>query len=209
MLKALRMNSVLSRSQMQPIILVLVTTLLLIASDQLRGSLILPNIIQDFVTLAMSIFVEALPFIVLGAFLATIVNNYVPAEKMLAVLPKKGVFRRGMISSLGFFMPVCECGNVPLSRSLVMQGLKPSEAIAFLLAAPVLNPVTIWSTWAAFGFDPAIVYSRVIATVLIAWTISYVISLKKNEQEFLTDSFTKTCAVHRKKKHQVSQLLCP
>ena len=118
---------------------------------------------------------------------------------MLGLLPKSGLMRRGAVSTLGFFMPVCECGNVPLSRSLIIQGLKPSEAIAFLLAAPVLNPVTIWSTWAAFSFDPAIVYSRIIGTVLIAWVISYVISLKKKEQEFLTDSFVKTCNVHRKK----------
>ena len=160
--------SVFSSTKQLNIILVVVAILgLSLAVDSYKELLVLPNIAQDFATLTLSIFVEALPFVALGAFLATVVNNYVSSQRILGMLPSSGFRRRAAISTLGFFMPVCECGNVPLSRSLIIQGLKPSEAIAFLLAAPVLNPVTIWSTWAAFGFDPAIVYSRVIATVLI------------------------------------------
>lgn len=153
----------------------------------------IPNKLQDFVTISLSIFIEAFPFLVLGSLLASIVNTYVPMHTFEKILPKRGWLRRGVLSLLGFLFPVCECGNVPLSRALMIQGLKPSEAITFLLSAPVFNPVTIWSTWAAFGYDGSIVVSRIAATLLIANIIGYVISLKKNEHEFLTDNFQAVC----------------
>lgn len=154
----------------------------------------IPNKVQDFITLSLSIFVEAFPFLVLGSLLAAAVNTYVPHELFHKLLPKNSFMRRGVISVLGFLFPVCECGNVPLSRSLMIQGFKPSESITFLLAAPVINPVTIWSTWAAFGYDGSIVVSRIAATLLIANTVGYVLSLIKNENQFLTKKFAAVCA---------------
>ncbi|MEM6997797.1 MAG: permease [Patescibacteria group bacterium] len=163
----------------------------------------LPNTLQDFITLSLSIFIEALPFIVLGALLATIVNRYVPVHKIQSMLPQNGFLRRGAISLFGFVMPVCECGNVPLSRSLIARGFKPSEALAFLLAAPVINPVTIWATWAAFSYDTSIVYSRVLLTLAIAAIISYIVSLKQNENDLLTKSFAAACdADHVHQEHR-------
>ena len=40
------------------------------------------------------------------------------------------------------FMPVCECGNVPVARGLVVRGLSIPDSMTFLLAAPIVNPVT-------------------------------------------------------------------
>ena len=153
----------------------------------------LPNRLQDFITITLSIFIEAFPFLVLGSLLAGVVNTYIPTHTIQKFLPKNAILRRAMISTIGFMFPVCECGNVPLSRSLMIQGLKPSEAITFLLSAPVLNPVTIWSTWADFIFDSSIVVSRVAATILIANIVGFILSLKKNEQDFLTDEFQAVC----------------
>ncbi len=162
--------------------------------------LVLPNRLQDFFTLALSVFVEAFPFLVLGSLLASVVNTYIPTRTFQRILPKRGVLRRGILSLLGFLFPVCECGNVPVSRALMIQGLKPSEAITFLLAAPVINPVTIWSTWTAFGYDGPIVVSRVAATLLIANLVGFLLSLRKNENDFLTPRFKAVCEAPHKKK---------
>ena len=43
------------------------------------------------------------------------------------------------IALLGVLLPVCECGNVPLSRGLMMRGLTIPEAMTFLVAAPIVN----------------------------------------------------------------------
>ena len=155
----------------------------------------LPNKLQDFVTLSLSIFVEAFPFLVLGSLLAAVVNTYVSPEMFHKILPKNATLRRASVSLLGFLFPVCECGNVPLSRALMQRGFKPSDAITFLLAAPVINPVTIWSTWAAFSFDSSIVVSRVIATLLIANFIGFILSFRSNQEEFLVPAFAEVCNV--------------
>lgn len=172
---------------------VLIVVLTLFLTDSLLAGYTLSNKLQDFITLSLSIFVEAFPFLVLGSILAAVVNTYVPAHFFEKVLPKKGFLKRATLSLMGFLFPVCECGNIPLSRSLMIQGLKPSEAITFLLAAPVINPVTIWATWAAFSYDQSIVISRVVATFIIANFIGFVISKKKRERDFLTEEFKAVC----------------
>lgn len=187
-----------------PIIVVLLTSISLGAVDHLLKDALLPNRMQDFITLSLSIFVEAFPFLVLGSILAAMVNTYVPAHTFEKLLPKRGFFRRAILSLMGFLFPVCECGNVPLARSLMIQGLKPSEAITFLLAAPVINPVTIWATWAAFSYDQSIVVSRVAVTFIIANIIGYILSLKKREQDFLTMDFVELCDVPTKQKKTTS-----
>ncbi len=63
-------------------------------------------------------------------------------------------------------MPVCECGNVPVARGLVIRGLSVAESTTFLLAAPIINPVTILATASAFSLDPLIVVYRVTAALL-------------------------------------------
>jgi hypothetical protein len=47
-------------------------------------------------------------------------------------------------------MPVCECGNIPVAKRLIMKGLSVSQSFTFLLAAPIINPVTIIATYEAF-----------------------------------------------------------
>lgn len=193
-----------------PLSIIFSTSILLVTSNHLIKDFLLTGRMQDFVTLSLSIFVEAFPFLVLGSLLAAFVNTYVPAHAFEKLLPKKGVFRRAILSLMGFLFPVCECGNVPLSRALMIQGLKPSEAITFLLAAPVINPVTIWATWAAFSYDRSIVISRVAATFMTANIVGYILSLKKREQDFLTNDFVALCEAPPEQKktirHRVDKL---
>jgi uncharacterized membrane protein YraQ (UPF0718 family) len=45
---------------------------------------------------------------------------------------------------------MCECGIVPVIRRLIAKGLPVSSAVAYMLAAPIVNPITAISTYAAF-----------------------------------------------------------
>ncbi|HEY1356978.1 MAG TPA: permease, partial [Thermoleophilaceae bacterium] len=45
---------------------------------------------------------------------------------------------------------VCECGSVPVARRLLLRGLDPAAGVAFMLAAPILNPIVLASTWVAY-----------------------------------------------------------
>ena len=72
--------------------------------------------LQDFLTFLISIVVEALPFVVLGIIISVAVQVWLPEGWLLRRLPKRRWVRQVTISLLGVFVPVCECGNVPLAR---------------------------------------------------------------------------------------------
>jgi len=164
--------------------------------------LALPNEIQDFITLALSIVVEALPFVVLGALVSAIIRLFGATQRFMHLLPKRPLLRRLSISLLGTFMPVCECGNVPVARGLVIRGMSVSESMTFLLAAPILNPVTLLSTSQAFRLDPSIVWIRMGGALLIANLVGGLIALHKNQMELVSKGFYNTlCEVELADEH--------
>ncbi len=94
----------------------------------------LPDQAQDFLTLTISVIIESLPFVVLGVLLSIAVQVWIPDTVFMRVLPKNPVLRRLAVSVLGVLLPVCECGNLPLARGLIVKGLTVSESMTFLLA---------------------------------------------------------------------------
>jgi hypothetical protein len=96
----------------------------------------LPDRLQDLLTLSISIIIESLPFVILGVLLSILVQVWIPDTWILRILPSTPILRRAAISFLGMFLPVCECGNVPLARGLLVKGFTVSESMTFLLAAP-------------------------------------------------------------------------
>ena len=99
----------------------------------------LPNRVQDLLTLSISVIIESLPFVILGIMLSILVQVWVPDRWIMRILPRNAFLRRAMISFLGIFLPVCECGNVPLARGLIVKGFTVSESMTFLLAAPIVS----------------------------------------------------------------------
>jgi uncharacterized membrane protein YraQ (UPF0718 family) len=161
--------------------------------DQTAGAL--PDVTQDALTLAFSVLIESLPFIILGITLSVLVQVWLPDSLLLKILPKNAFMRRAVVSLLGMFLPVCECGNVPLARGLVSKGYTVSDSMTFLLAAPIINPVTIITTHQAFGFDDGILIARLIGAFLIANLLGWLFSLHPNPMSLLTPAFEKSCQV--------------
>lgn len=141
----------------------------------------LPKQVQDFITLSLGVIIEALPFVMLGLFFSIIVRLWLPHDWLLKYLPKQPFLRRALISLLGVFMPVCECGNVPLARGLLAKGLTPAESLTFLLAAPILNPVTIITTQQAFSDDNTVLIARILGGFLIANLIGWIYSSTRQD----------------------------
>jgi uncharacterized protein len=107
--------------------------------------------IGTFGVIFTSIVVEALPFILIGAIASAAIAAFVPARAFtrLGTLPKPVQVPAAALAGLA--MPVCECGSVPVARRLILRGVHPSAGIAFMLAAPILNPIVLASTWVAYG----------------------------------------------------------
>lgn len=155
---------------------------------------VLSNTVQDFFTLSISVVIESLPFVFLGILLSIAVQVWLPDGFLLRHLPRNVVARRVTISLLGVLLPVCECGNVPLARGLILRGLTVGESMTFLLAAPILNPVTIITTYQAFGWSDGILVSRILGGFVIANLVGWIYSRHPNPMSLLTGRFRVSCA---------------
>lgn len=167
-----------------------------------------PDRLQDFITLSSSVIIESFPFVVLGILLSVLVQVWLPAGAMRAWLPKNNVLRRFYISFLGVLLPVCECGNLPVARGLIAQGFTVAESVTFLLAAPILNPVTLITTHQAFPSDPHILIARAVGALLIANIIGWLFSKDSKASNVLNAKFLATCKIqedhnHSKIKHSL------
>jgi uncharacterized protein len=136
-------------------------------------------------TLFLSLLVEAIPFLLLGVLLSSVLLVFIDERWLIAHLPKHPVLGAFAGSCIGFLFPVCECGNVPVARRLIMQGVPMPVAIGFLIAAPTVNPIVIWSTWIAFSDRPEIVILRVVFSLLIATIIGWIFSVQKDLKPIL------------------------
>jgi hypothetical protein len=149
--------------------------------------------LQDVFTLSISLLVESLPFIVLGIGLSILVQVFVPTSWLVSWLPRNPFARRAIVSLFGMFLPVCECGNVPLARGLMGRGYSVGDSVTFLLAAPIVNPITIITTHQAFGFDDGILVARLAAGFAIANMVGWLLSLHPAPETLLTTRFAKEC----------------
>ncbi|MBD2559051.1 MULTISPECIES: permease [Nostoc] len=138
------------------------------------------NQLNNGFTLFLSLLVEAMPFLLLGVLFSSLLLFFVDERKLVERMPKNPLLGALVGSMIGFLFPVCECGNVPVARRFLIQGVPTPVAIGFLLAAPTINPVVIWATWTAFRDQPEIVVLRVVFSLAIATIIGFVFSFQKD-----------------------------
>jgi len=129
--------------------------------------------------------VEAMPFLIFGVLISGILLLFIDEKRLIARFPKNPLLGALSGSLFGFLFPVCECGNVPVARRLLIQGASAPVAIGFLLAAPTINPVVIWATWSAFPDQPEIVVLRVVFSFAIATIVGWVFSWQTDLKPFL------------------------
>ncbi len=128
---------------------------------------------QTFTTVFLGIFIEAAPFLLLGTLTSGLLEVFVSREDITRLVPRGLIPATMMGGMLGLVFPVCECGVVPVTRRLYKKGFPVSAGIAFLLAAPIINPVTLASTYAAYGFGDVLIL-RFLLGLLIPITIGLI-----------------------------------
>ncbi|HJZ53617.1 MAG TPA: permease [Gemmataceae bacterium] len=145
--------------------------------------------IKVFLITFQGIVWEAMPFIILGALIAGILEELVPQELLARILPKQ-VLPAVMIGGvLGLVFPMCECGIVVVMRRLLRKGLPLSCCVSYMLAGPIVNVVVILSTWVAFkdhkingvSIGPEMVGLRVGLGFLVACITGLVVHLQEKK----------------------------
>ena len=133
---------------------------------------------QTFTIIFTAIVVEALPFMLLGAFASAGIEVYVSDNALSRITKLPSALQLPAAALGGFAFPVCECGSVPVARRLIRRGMHPSAGIAFMLASPIFNPIVLLSTWVAYsprGFGAQMVLGRaglgLVVALVAGWAL--------------------------------------
>lgn len=154
--------------------LLLIGTILLfvfqptILSDLLTSS---GNGIHTFKTMLISIFLEAMPYLLLGVFVSSFMHVFIPETWFRKWIPKNPLLGVLAACLLGIVFPLCECGMIPIVRRLVAKGMPLYAGIVFILVGPIVNPIVFSATFAAFRSKPEMVYSRMGLAVAVGLSI--------------------------------------
>ncbi len=105
---------------------------------------------SDFVFVWWGLLFEAIPFVVVGSLISGIVERFLSRQTVARLFPRRRSIGIAASGCLGLLLPMCECGVVPVVRRLILKGVPPSCAVAYLLASPIVNPLVIASTAVAF-----------------------------------------------------------
>lgn len=126
---------------------------------------------QDFAFAFLSVLLEGIPFILLGTLLSGLIDQFLPSKMMTHFLPRNAFLGICVSAGMGLVFPMCECGIVPVIRRLIAKGLPVSNAMAYMLAAPVVNPIVVVSTYAAFRGQGAVEFT------LLRLGLSYLVAV--------------------------------
>jgi uncharacterized membrane protein YraQ (UPF0718 family) len=153
--------------------------------------------LQNLATIFLSIFLEGLPFILIGVLVSSLIHEFVNENTLWKLTPKNPFLSIPMATLFGLILPICECGIVPIARRLIEKKLPVYTAFTFLLAAPIVNPVTIISTYIAFGDDWGITLTRLSLGAGIAVVMGFLFFLFFRNKNVLRDH-SHTCASDEK-----------
>lgn len=126
---------------------------------------------QSISTVFLSILIQAFPFILIGVIISSIIQVFISSETIVKFFPnKKGL---GFVVAIfaGFLFPVCDCAIVPVAARLIKKGVPLPTVITFMLAAPIVNPLVIISTYYAFMGQPYVAFYRIYLGVTVALAV--------------------------------------
>ncbi|TCL68486.1 hypothetical protein EDC14_101326 [Hydrogenispora ethanolica] len=146
----------------------------------LGGVTIPPSILNklpQLSTVFISIIIQALPFVLIAVFASALMQKLITVEMIEQKLAKTGRLP-GILMAIGagFLFPVCDCGVIPVARRLLLKKVPPYMAIAFMVTAPLVNPITVWATATAFGYSLSVTLIRLGMAIgigiIVAWLVS-------------------------------------
>lgn len=164
----------------------------------------LPDSVLQMSTIFLSIVIEALPFVMLGCFISGALQVFLTPERVNRILPKNKLLSICFGCFMGFFFPSCECGIVPIVHRFVEKKVPVYTAFAFMLTAPIVNPIVIFSTYTAFSNVWSFPLMRIGGSFVVAAVIGIWLAYFQKE-EVLKDKFlaeTASCKVQPRHHHE-------
>lgn len=133
----------------------------------------------------ISILIEAIPFILIGVILSGIIQMFVSEEMIARIMPKNRFLAVLFGALAGVLFPACECGIIPITRRLLLKGVPLHAGVAFMLTAPIINPIVLFSTFIAFGNRWSVVFYRGGLALAVSVIIGIILSYQFKDNQLL------------------------
>ncbi|MFC0470828.1 permease [Halalkalibacter kiskunsagensis] len=159
-------------------ILLGIAVMIIFFNDQFTiSNLFFPESLLTFNMIFLSILIEAIPFVLIGVFIAGIIQVFVTEEHLKRLIPKNKLLAVITSCLIGALFPACECGIVPIVRRLIAKGVPLFAGVGFLLTGPLINPIVVFSTYMAFGENLRMAMLRMGLGLVIAIIIAGIICI--------------------------------
>lgn len=156
----------------------------------------------------LSIFLESLPFILLGSLISSVIEVFISNDKIAKIIPKNKVLGSIVGVLLGFFIPACDCAVIPVSKRLLKKKVPINVAVSFMLASPIINPVVLLSTYTAFyKTNPEIFWYRLIFGIIISLIIGIIIGIIYKDKDITLNNSDEECCHHTHNHNKLIEII--
>ncbi|WP_243385966.1 permease [Bacillus kexueae] len=173
-----------------PATLFTVIIFLFLFIDFIDVGALLPSSYKSIHVMFLSIILEAIPFILLGVFVSSLIQVFITEDMVRKYIPHNPIIAIFPAALLGAIFPVCECAIVPIVRRLMKKGVPLHVGVVFLVGGPILNPVVFASTYYAFQTNTQIAYARMGLAFVLSMVIGFIIYLLFENKQQLKESTT-------------------
>ena len=145
------------------------------------------------------------PLFIGASFLVGLVEEYLPPEKVEAMLQKRNRGSGNVAAAgLGAVTPFCSCSTVPVLAGLLGAGAPLGLSFSFLLASPIVNEIAAFLLLGLFGVEITAIYlvSALVAAIIGGIVIDTFdldhlvkdVRVTTNDRTVATDGGTASCS---------------
>ncbi|HEM4136572.1 TPA: permease [Streptococcus suis] len=135
----------------------------------------LPTSVLQAGAIFLSIMIEALPFVLIGAIISGFIDVFITPDKVRKLLPKNKFLAILFGTFIGFIFPSCECSIVPIVNRLLEKKVPSYTAVPFLVTAPVINPIVLFATFTAFGNSLLFALYRALGAIIVSLVLGIIL----------------------------------
>lgn len=164
--------------------LVAIVTLFLFHDSPSHGGVVSHNA-EKTGPIFLSLILEAAPALIIAYLCAGLIQVFLPKASVAWMKRGSALTQssKGMI--FGLPLPICSCGVLPLYRSLILQGVPATAAMAFLVATPELGIDALLLSLPMLGRDFTLL--RLCAAggiaLLMGWCVGRFTDIKQHPQQ--------------------------
>jgi len=107
--------------------------------------------IIDIANIAWQLLLEMSPYLLLGFFVAGILNIMIPRDKIYKHLSGSNVKSIVKASIFGVPLPICSCGVIPVAAYLREKGAGKGSTVSFLSSTPTSGIDSVLATYSLLG----------------------------------------------------------